>query len=133
MQLTKKASYGLILVLELARLPDDSSLSAAAVAERCSLPTAFVEKILHRLRTAGLVQSRQGRAGGYLLGAPANRLSVRRILEALDEPIDLVPCLGEEPRCNLMAICPTKKAWARINDRLAELLESLTVADLLGG
>ncbi len=131
MQLTKKASYGLILMLELARLPADESLSAAAVAERCSLPPPFVEKILHHLRTAGLVESRQGRAGGYRLSVPPEELSVRRILGALDEPIDLVPCLGEEPRCDLVLICPTKKAWARINARVSDLLESLSVGDLL--
>jgi Rrf2 family protein len=131
MQLTKKASYGLILMLELARLPSEETLSAAAVAERCSLPPPFVEKILHRLRIAGLVESRQGRAGGYRLCVPADGLSVRRVLESLGEPIDLVPCLGEEPRCDLVAICPTKKAWTRINARLSELLESLSVGDLL--
>ena len=43
MQLTKKASYGLILMLELARLPADEPLSAGAIAERCSLPQPFVE------------------------------------------------------------------------------------------
>jgi DNA-binding IscR family transcriptional regulator len=59
------------------------------------------------------------------------QLSVRRVLGALDEPIDLVPCLGEEPRCNLVSICPTKKAWARINAKLSDLLESLSVGDLL--
>ncbi len=131
MQLTKKASYGLILMLELARLPADESLSAAVVAGRCSLPAPFVEKILHRLRTAGLVESRQGRAGGYRLSVAPERLSVRRVLGALDEPIDLVPCLGDEPRCNLVSICPTKKAWARINARVSDLLESLSVGDLL--
>ncbi len=131
MQLTKKASYGLILMLELARLSADESLSAAAVAERCSLPPPFVEKILHRLRIAGLVESRQGRAGGYRLSITPEGLSVRRVLEALDEPIDLVPCLGEEPRCDLVSICPTKKAWARINAKLSDLLESLSVGDLL--
>lgn len=131
MQLTKKASYGLILMLELARLPADESLSAAVVAERCSLPSPFVEKILHRLRTAGLVESRQGRAGGYRLSMAPEQLSVRRVLGALGEPIDLVPCLGEEPRCNLVSICPTKKAWARINAKLSDLLESLSVGDLL--
>ena len=131
MQLTKKASYGLILMLELARLPADEPLSAGAIAERCSLPQPFVEKILHRLRTAGLVESRQGRAGGYRLTIPPAEVSVRRILESLGEPIDLVPCLGDEPRCELISICPTKKAWARINTRLSELLESLSVGDLL--
>ncbi len=131
MQLTKKASYGLILVLEFARLPANESLSAASVAQRCSLPPAFVEKILHRLRTAGLLESRQGRAGGYSLRVRPPELSVRRVLESLDEPIELVPCLGEAPRCEHVATCPTKKAWGRISGRLAELLDSLSVDDLL--
>lgn len=131
MQLTKKASYGLIAVLELARSCDGETLSAAAIAERYSLPPAFIEKILHRLKTAGVIESRQGRSGGYRLCGSPEALSVRRVLESLDEAIDLVPCLGVAPSCGLTSICPTKKAWGRINAHLSELLDSLSVADLL--
>jgi Rrf2 family iron-sulfur cluster assembly transcriptional regulator len=129
-QLTKKASYGLIAAFELARSPKARPVSAAAIAARYELPLPFVEKILHQLRRSGLVDSRQGRAGGYVLARAARDVSVRQVLEALDESLDLVGCLGNDPRCDLTSICPTKSVWGTINRRFHALLDGLTLEDL---
>ena len=133
MQLTKKASYGLIAAVELARAPADTPRSAAWIADRYNLPVAFIEKILHQLRQAGLVASRQGRGGGYTLPVEARRVSVRRVLEALGEGLDLVDCLGQATSCRLTGVCPTKDAWRTINDRFRELLDRISLDDLRGG
>ena len=130
MQLTKKASYGLIAVFELARSPDQTPTSASSIAGRYDLPAPFVEKILHRLRQSGLVVSHQGRGGGYTLAEDPKEISVRRVLEALDESLDLVGCLGPDACCELTEVCPTKSAWGTINRRFHALLDSLTLEDL---
>jgi len=131
MQLTKKASYGVIAVLELARTRDGTPTSAAAIADQYSLPSSFVEKILHELRRAGLVDSKQGRSGGYFLARDASSISIRQVLEALDESIDLVGCIGSPSACQITGVCPTKGAWHRINDRIRSLLDDLRLQDLL--
>jgi len=131
-QLTKKSSYGLIAALELARVSAEGPLPASAIAERYSLPRAFVEKILHQLRQADLVSSTQGRNGGYCLARNPQQITVRQILEALDESLDLVGCLGPGMSCELIDICPTKSAWARIDQRFKEMLDSLSLGDLTG-
>ena len=133
MQLTKKASYGLIATVELARAPEGTSRSAVWIAERCDLPVAFIEKILHELKQAGLVASRQGRSGGYLLRIPPERVSVRRVLESLGESLDLVDCLDGGTSCRLTGVCPTQGAWRTINDAFRGLLDRVSVADLRGG
>jgi len=130
LQLTKKASYGLIAVFELAGSPTGDPVSASAIAGRYDLPAPFVEKILHRLKQSGLVESKQGRSGGYVLAKEPSRVSVREVLEALDESLDLVGCLGTDDCCDLTSICPTKSAWGTINRRFHALLEDLTLDDL---
>jgi Rrf2 family nitric oxide-sensitive transcriptional repressor len=132
-QLTKKASYGLIAAVELARAPANTPRSAAWIADRYDLPVAFIEKILHQLRREGLVASRQGRGGGYTLPTEARRVSVRRVLEALGEGLDLVDCLGQATSCRLTGVCPTKDAWRTINDRFRDLLDKISLDDLRGG
>jgi len=131
MQFTKKASYGLIAALELARSDGDRPTSAATIADRYKLPAPFVEKILHVLKTAGVVRSKQGRGGGYLLAAPADAVSVRSVLGALDEEPDLVSCIADGSDCSLTDICPTRGAWHVIHRRFLGLLDSLTLQDLL--
>jgi len=129
--LTKKSSYGLIAALELAANVSGRPVSAGVIASKYSLPAPFVEKILHQLKLADLVKARKGRGGGYYLAVDPASLSVRRVLEALDESLDLVGCLGPNSDCRLTRICPTKSAWAKIDQRFKELLDSLSLSDLL--
>jgi Rrf2 family iron-sulfur cluster assembly transcriptional regulator len=131
MQLTKKSSYGLVAALELAGEAAEEPLSASAIAGRYSLPPSFVEKILHQLRQAGLVSSTQGRKGGYRLARSPHRITVRQVLEALGESLDLVGCLGPGTPCELTQICPTRGAWERIDHRFKEMLGSLSLGDLI--
>jgi len=132
-QLTKKASYGLIAAVELARAPEGTPRSASWIALRYDLPVAFIEKILHELKRGGLVASRQGCCGGYELSVPAHRVTVLEILEALGEGLDLVDCLEGRTSCRLTGVCPTKGAWKAINDRFRDLLDGVSLADLEGG
>jgi len=127
------ASYGLIAAVELARAEPGTPVSAAWIAARYGLPPPFIEKILHRLRQAGVVTSRQGRGGGYALTEAPKRVSVRRVLEALDERLDLVECLNTASACHLTGACPTQGAWRELNGRFRELLETLSLDDLMRG
>jgi len=131
MNLTKKSSYGLIATLELASASNASPQSAVSIAKRYSLPASFIEKILHELRHAGLVSSKQGRAGGYFLARSAKDISVRNVLEALGESLDLVGCLKSGSHCDLTNCCPTKSAWQQIDNQFKDLLDSLSLESLL--
>ena len=131
MNLTKKSSYGLIAALELAHASCIGPQSATSIAEQYSLPVSFIEKILHELRHAGLVGSKQGRTGGYFLARAPEDISVRDVLEALGESLDLVGCLKSGSHCDLTDCCPTKGAWRHIDNRFKGLLDSLSLQSLL--
>jgi Rrf2 family protein len=131
MNLTKKSSYGLIAAMELAQAASETPRSASNIAEHYALPVSFIEKILHELRHAGLVRSKQGRSGGYYLARPPEDISVRDVLEALGESLDLVGCLTSESHCELTHCCPTQGAWRHIDTRFKGLLDSLSLKSLL--
>jgi Rrf2 family iron-sulfur cluster assembly transcriptional regulator len=131
MNLTKKSSYGLIAALELAHHSEAKPQSATSIAEQYSLPVSFIEKILHELRHAGIVSSKQGRSGGYFLARSPEKISVRDVLEALGESLDLVGCLNSESHCELTNCCPTQGAWRHIDTRFKGLLDSLSLQSLL--
>jgi Rrf2 family protein len=133
MQLTKRASYGLIATVELAIQDGETPVSAGAIAQKYALPAPFVEKILHQLKASGLVLSRKGRGGGYLLAGDPTSVTVREVLEALEESLDLVGCIGSESDCTVSGSCPTRHAWETIDRRFKELLGSLSLADLVAG
>jgi len=131
MNVTRKSSYGLIAAMELAQCSPDDPRSASSIADQYELPAPFMEKILHELRKAGLVRSKQGCAGGYYLARSAESVSVRDVLEALGESLDLVKCLGAASECTLGSSCPTQAAWRQVDVRLKSLLDSMSLQSLL--
>ncbi len=131
MRLNRKSSYGLVAALDLTSRRGEGPISAGSIAKRYGLPASFVEKILHELKAAGLVGARKGRGGGYSLTQDPSTVSIRAILEALGESVDLVGCLGHTSDCHLESICPTRPTWERADRRFKELLDSLTLSDFL--
>ena len=137
---TKRSDYGLRAALELAAGYGHGPLSAHQIAVCGGLPEPFVRKLLQDLAAAGIAQARRGRAGGYKLTNAPSRISVREVLEALEElaPVSCMadrpgepggegPCAIEIPQIR----CPTRAAWQAIDLRLRATLDAMTLDDLL--
>ena len=131
MQLTKKSGYGLIAALELAANTGGNPIPAGVIAAKYGLPPAFVGKILHQLKGAGLISAKQGRSGGYVFALKPSDVSVRSVLEALGESLDLVGCIDVASNCALASVCPTKAVWSGLDKKFKSLLESLSLYDMI--
>ncbi|MCI2425407.1 Rrf2 family transcriptional regulator [Candidatus Acetothermia bacterium] len=131
MQLTKKSSYGLIALLEIASGSSEQPISATDISTKYSLPAPFVVKILYQLKCSGIITAKPGRSGGYYLVQDPETISVRQLIEILDKPLALLSCLTTSKTCQLDAICPTKALWEAINGKIKEALNEWTLQDLL--
>jgi Rrf2 family protein len=80
---TSKSRYAVLALAELSRTGDKPT-PIAAIAERRGMPLQFLEQLFGTLRRAGLVESRRGAGGGYLLARPAEEISVLDVVQALD-------------------------------------------------
>src|SRR5271154_2911721 len=90
MMFSTKAEYGVRVMVELARRAgeaDDCPVPLAEIAAHDGLPLAYLEHLVARLRKAGLVDSRRGSRGGYLLSRPAAQITMAEGGEALEGPI----------------------------------------------
>lgn len=97
MRLSKKGEYALRAMMALAK-DGESAMTITQVATSQDLPKKFLEQILLALKSAGLVRSKAGPKGGYILAEPARQITVGRILSAVEEPIShgRPPLSGEE-------------------------------------
>jgi Rrf2 family protein len=86
MRLSKKGEYALRAMIALARTPSNS-ITIAQIAAAQGIPKKFLEQILLALKASNLVTSRAGPKGGYELAQPPAALTLRRILEAVEEPM----------------------------------------------
>jgi Rrf2 family protein len=133
--LSKKAKYGLKAVLELAQSTDHRPVLVAELAERQGLPKKFLEAILLELKHHGLLQSRKGRGGGYLLGRQPRSITVGQVIRVLDGPLALVPCVSQMSymkcdECVDEETCGVRIAMKQVRDATAGILDHMSLAAL---
>ncbi|MGQ9666411.1 MAG: RrF2 family transcriptional regulator [Anaerolineae bacterium] len=137
MKFSAKEQYGLRAMVELARCYGQGPVSLADVAQAEGLSLPYLEQIAADLRRAGLLESRRGAYGGYLLARPPAEISVADIIIALEGSLVQVPCVAdgdaqEGAGCARETVCATRGVWLNVHQHLVELLDSLTLADLIG-
>jgi Rrf2 family protein len=90
--LTAKAKYGLKALLHLASLPPGETVQASAIADADNIPKKFLDAVLGELRNAGIVYSKKGPGGGYVLARGPNEIQVGHVIRTLDGPLAPISC-----------------------------------------
>jgi Rrf2 family protein len=141
MMFSTKAEYGIRVMVELAGRAGEQPVPLAEIAERGGLPLAYLEHLVARLRKAGLVSSRRGSRGGYMLARPAQEITMAEVVEALEGSIAPIECISEASDGSIVCaresgadhVCPTKLLWTRVRFSIVHTLRETTLADLLRG
>jgi len=131
LQVSRKVDYALRAVIHLANEEaKDRACSVAEIAARERIPRQFLEKIVQQLIHTGLVRSRRGPHGGYVLGRAADQMTFRDVIESVEGPISLNVCVGEHPDCFLLGACGMNRVWAEGQRRVMDLFENTTIASV---
>src|SRR5205807_6032471 len=131
--------YGVRVMVELARGIDGEPVPLAEIAARGGLPLAYLEHLVARLRKAGLVDSRRGSRGGYLLARPASEITMAEVVEALEGSIAPIECISEGADGQVVCsresdpdhVCPTKLLWTRVRFSIVRTLKETTLDELI--
>jgi len=130
MQITRTEEYGLKGIIFLAKQPPEKVVLISEISKDQNIPEAFLAKIFQRLSKAGLLRSVRGANGGFSLGKPAHKITMREIIEALEGPIALNRCLVREGECEEEKKCPLYPVWGKLQQRILEILDETTMEDL---
>ena len=133
MKLSTRSRYGIHAMYDLACQGPGEPQSIKAIAERQHVPEAYLEQLISPLRKSGLVKSVRGAQGGYLLARPPEEITVGAVMRALEGDLNLVDCLSEEDACERACSCATRLVWRRLNDGLIEIVDSITLRDIIDG
>lgn len=107
--------------------------SVRDIAERTGLPQPYLEQILLALKGAGLVRSKRGVGGGYVLARPAEGITLGEIVSAVDGPI-VAGDFGEphtNGACDHEGQCVLLSVWAEVGNHMRSHLDSFTLADMV--
>jgi len=132
--ISQRAKYALRALLALAEAPADEPLMISEISRRQAIPKKFLEQILLDLKRAGIVESRRGRLGGYVLARPAERITFGEVLRLIDGPVALLPCLSRIAYrrctdCADEASCEIRHVFARVASASREVLDSTSLKD----
>ena len=106
--------------------------SVRDIAERTGLPQPYLEQILLALKGAGLVHSKRGVGGGYVLARDPADITLGQIVSAVDGPI-AAGDFGEPHQngaCDHEGQCVLLTVWAGVGEHMREHLDSFTLADI---
>ena len=126
MKISQKLEYACRALTQLARRDDGRSLTRLEdLAQSEAVSANFLVQILNDLRRAGLVDSRRGKTGGYLLARPAKSITLRQVVLAVDPQLlqFSVSSDGESG-------ASVRAAWERISGELADRLDAITLDTL---
>lgn len=130
-RLTNLADYAVVVMAAAAREPG-VKLSAARVAELTAIPAPTVAKLMGTLARAGLLTASRGVAGGFALSREPASICVAHIVEAVDGPIALTSCAGNDVTdCAMEGHCAVRGHWGPINQAVRSALAAVTLADLV--
>lgn len=135
--ITNKTKYAIkaLMVLADEQASGGSAFTIEEIAERSSAPKRFLEHILLDLKRAGLIGSKRGRHGGYVLIKGPRTISLAEVLRLIDGPLAPLPCLSRTAYqpcedCKDEATCRVRAVFGGLFATYILMMESLTIADL---
>jgi Rrf2 family protein len=134
--LSKKSKYAIKALIALAEHGREEPVRIADLAREEQIPAKFLELILLELRNQGMLRSRKGKGGGYLLARDPGSIHLGQIVRMFDGPLAPVPCASQTAYvpcsdCRNEAVCGVHLAMKEVRDATARILDGTSLAQLL--
>ena len=125
LELSSEGRYALRALVYLAWAGD--RVPAGRISAEAGVPRRLLARILADLSRAGLVESEQGRGGGSRLARPADGITLREAVEAVEGPFGVTRCIMEDRACGEGAPCTLHEAWEEGQRAILEYLDDQTL------
>ena len=132
MKISTKGRYGLRAIVDLAVYSKGGYTALNSIAERQGISEKYLEQVFNALKKAGMVKSVKGSRGGYILACDSATTTVGEVLRVLEGELSVVEPLNQEAdQQDVMEKFLEKNVWSKINISINNVLNSLTIEDLV--
>ena len=133
MKLSTKCKYGIRAIFEIAisQYIEKEMIKRKQISKNQRIPDSYLENILILLKNGGIINSNRGRHGGYFLNKPAEQTTLYEVIRALEGRTEIEECLDNVAQCKYNDCCKLKKVWEELLNVQKNILENVTVADLI--
>jgi len=134
MKLSLRGEYALRALLVLGLNYKQAVVPIRTISQQQNIPKRFLEQILNDLKSAGVVESKRGVAGGYRLALPPEDISLATVIRHIEGALAPVSCVSgrfyEKCSCPNEARCAIRSVMKEVRDAVVNIVEKRTVADL---
>lgn len=131
MRISTRTRYGIRAILELAGNHGKGPLQIKIIARRQDISVKYLEQLMAILKSAGLVRSVRGAGGGYILAKLPAQIRLSDVFNCLEGSVSTVECVKNESYCVRVADCIARQVWVQIQQAIENVLQSITLRDLL--
>ncbi|MHC4753527.1 MAG: RrF2 family transcriptional regulator [Planctomycetota bacterium] len=131
MKLSTRTRYGVRAMFELAKHYEEGPLHIKVIAEHQDISVKYLENLMGILKSAGLVRTIRGRAGGYILTKSPNKIKLGACYSCLEGSLVTVECVQDRSICSRSSDCPTIDVWDEVHEAVMKVLNSKTLQDLV--
>ncbi len=134
--ISKKTKYALKALGYLARHSTGDPILISELAKEENIPRKFLEAILVALRKGGVLKSKIGKGGGYMLALPASSITIGKVVSILEGGFALVECLNDNVKvvceeCGDPACCGIRLVMSDVKKAIDSVLGSTSLADMV--
>ena len=134
MKLSLKGEYALRALLVLGLNYSESVVRIQRISDEQNVPKRFLEQILNDLKSAGILESKRGIAGGYRLARSPEKITLASVVRHIEGALAPVSCVSEKfyekCSCPNEAKCAIRAVMKEVRDSIVKILENVSVADL---
>ncbi len=134
MKLSLRGEYALRALLVLGLNYDKPVVRIQAISDHQNIPKRFLEQILNDLKSAGIVQSRRGVAGGYRLAKPPEEITLAAVVRHIEGALAPVSCVSErfyqKCSCPDESRCAIRSVMKDIREAIVKIAEHVTIAEM---
>ncbi|MCB0731715.1 MAG: Rrf2 family transcriptional regulator [Ignavibacteriae bacterium] len=132
-KISKSVEYSILALKYIADNENFASLSSRKISDDLNIPYDLLSKLLQKLVRKGIVQSQQGKYGGYNLLVDSNKLSLLNIIDALDENIQLANCTfdgANNEDCARINNCYIRSPFLNLQNKINKMFNEITLNEL---
>ena len=129
MKLTTKSRYAINALAELLIYSSDNPVRLKDISDKQNIELTYLEQIFRKLRLAGIVKSIRGRNGGYVYASDPSKISIKQVMDAVEEDLDATNCAGASS-CFEGKQCSSHKLWDELNNVVDAYLSKIFIYEL---
>jgi Rrf2 family protein len=134
LKISKSVEYSIFALKQIYQNSGSSILTAKDIAERENIPNEMVAKLLQKLKRNGILESVQGKFGGYRFAIAPSQITLYSIVEAIDLEIQITDCLCENATkkdCERIEDCNLRNPFSKLQNEIITLMKNLKLTYLL--